>query len=220
MGSEKRPRRAPGPGERQRDAERSRQKILAAAAEEFGEKGYAAARVVDIAARAGLNQQLISYYFGGKQSLYDALRQQWRAQEAGIAAFDLPFAQQVKGYLDAVLDYPARVRLLLWQALDDRPEDAAETDAEGNGTHKALDDIRRRQRDGELTSEFDAEFIMLVAWTATMAPVTVPQLVRGTYGTDPDALRAAFLPQLQKLFQGPGEHARESDPAPGSPSSS
>ncbi len=205
MSSEKRPRRAPEAGERQRDAERSRKKILAAAAEEFGEKGFARARVVDIAARAGLNQQLISYYFDGKQGLYDALVKQWLADEASISAPDAPFAQQIEGYLGTILDRPARARLLLWQALEEVPENTADADDPDSSTAHVLADIRRRQRDGELTAEFDAEFIMIASWAAAMAPITLPHLVRGAYGTDPAAFRAGFLPQLQRLFQGPGE---------------
>ena len=36
---------------------------------EFSAKGFAGARVSEIAARAGVNQQLIAYYFDGKQGL-------------------------------------------------------------------------------------------------------------------------------------------------------
>src|SRR3954454_7719401 len=81
------PRRSPNRDERVRDAERSRAALLDAAETEFGEKGLAGARVEAIAARAGLNKQLISYYFGGKQGLYDAILQRWYTREQG---FDTP----------------------------------------------------------------------------------------------------------------------------------
>jgi hypothetical protein len=75
-------------------------------------------------------------------------------------------------------------------------------DRDASFTH-VLKDIRRRQREGELASEFDAEFILIASWaTATaMAPIALPHLVRGAYGTDPAAFRADFLPQLQRLFK-------------------
>ncbi len=44
--------------------------ILAAARGEFGEHGFAGGRVDRIARRAGVNKQLIFYYFGSKQGLY------------------------------------------------------------------------------------------------------------------------------------------------------
>lgn len=50
----------------------SRQVILTAARDEFGEHGFAGARVGRIAQRAGLNKQLIYYYFGSKSGLFAA----------------------------------------------------------------------------------------------------------------------------------------------------
>jgi TetR/AcrR family transcriptional regulator len=46
--------------------------ILKAARVEFGSRGFAGARVDHIARRAGLNKQLIYYYFGSKAGLYRA----------------------------------------------------------------------------------------------------------------------------------------------------
>jgi TetR/AcrR family transcriptional regulator len=63
------PRRSPKPQERRRDPERTRKLILDAASAEFGAHGYAGARISAIASRAGVNQQLISYYFDGKEGL-------------------------------------------------------------------------------------------------------------------------------------------------------
>ncbi|MEU1393454.1 MULTISPECIES: NAD(P)H-binding protein [unclassified Nonomuraea] len=62
-----------GPDERAQAASGTRERILAASVAEFGAKGYSGARTAGITARAGVNQQLISYYFGGKQGLLVAL---------------------------------------------------------------------------------------------------------------------------------------------------
>src|SRR3546814_1969997 len=55
-----------------RDADRTRQAILHAAQQIFAEKGFAEAGVRDITARAGVNQSLVSRYFGGKLKLFEA----------------------------------------------------------------------------------------------------------------------------------------------------
>jgi len=47
--------------------------ILSAAREEFGQHGLAGGRVDRIARRAGVNKQLIFYYFGSKRGLYRSL---------------------------------------------------------------------------------------------------------------------------------------------------
>lgn len=53
-----------------RDAERTRQDILAAAMNEFAEYGDTGARIDRIAERAGCNKALIYSYFGNKEELY------------------------------------------------------------------------------------------------------------------------------------------------------
>jgi TetR/AcrR family transcriptional regulator len=55
---------------RERD---SRGLLEEAARSEFAEFGYAGARVERIARRAGVNKQLVFYYFGSKEGLYDSI---------------------------------------------------------------------------------------------------------------------------------------------------
>ncbi len=197
------PRRAPRPEERQRDAERTRQRILEAAVEEFSAKGFAGARVAEIAKRADVNAQLITYYFGGKQGLYDALRENWAASESTFATPDQPFGAVVRAYLDTALDRPDLTRLLVWQALDGSPQDAERAQAEQ--IRQAVADIRRRQQAGELTEDFDPEVILAVVWAAAMAPVTIPHVIRAAFNDDlatPTA-RARYASQLEQLFATP-----------------
>jgi AcrR family transcriptional regulator len=72
------PRRSPRGQDRKRDPERTRERILDAAVVEFGEHGFAGARISAIAGRAGVNEQLISYYFDSKEGLYRTLQERWR----------------------------------------------------------------------------------------------------------------------------------------------
>jgi AcrR family transcriptional regulator len=53
-----------------RDPERTRQKILAAATEEFARYGLGGARVDRIAQRAGANKRMLYYYFRDKDNLF------------------------------------------------------------------------------------------------------------------------------------------------------
>jgi AcrR family transcriptional regulator len=61
------------PPERQRDAERTRAEILDVATREFADRGYAGARVDEIAAKTSTTKRMIYYYFGSKQQLYVAV---------------------------------------------------------------------------------------------------------------------------------------------------
>jgi AcrR family transcriptional regulator len=65
--------KAATPEPRGRDADRSRDAILAAARDEFAEHGLGGARVERIAERAALNKRLIYYYFENKDSLFSAV---------------------------------------------------------------------------------------------------------------------------------------------------
>ena len=56
-----------------RPARVSPDRILAAAALEFSERGYAGARVDRIARRARVNKAMLYYHFGSKQGIYRAL---------------------------------------------------------------------------------------------------------------------------------------------------
>ena len=64
------PHRAAG---RRRDPSRTRESILAAALDEFANRGLAGARVDRIAERAGANKRMLYYYFGSKADLFLAV---------------------------------------------------------------------------------------------------------------------------------------------------
>ncbi|MBE0675887.1 MAG: helix-turn-helix transcriptional regulator, partial [Bacteroidales bacterium] len=53
----------------------TRERIFTAASDIFEEKGYAAARMQEIADRAGINKALLHYYFTTKEQLFRAVFQ-------------------------------------------------------------------------------------------------------------------------------------------------
>ncbi len=53
-----------------RDTASAREALISAAVAEFSRKGFAGARVDEIAAAAGVNKQLVYHYFDSKQGLY------------------------------------------------------------------------------------------------------------------------------------------------------
>jgi AcrR family transcriptional regulator len=195
------PRRHPAPGERRLDAERSRRRLLDAALEEFSAKGYAGARVADIAARAGLNKQLISYYFGGKAGLYRALQNDWLDRESDIAPPDLPLAELITRYLHAAVADPRAMRLVLWEALAgdaDQPPPGVVQDAEED-----LSRLRARQADGELAADLDPAAVLLVMMGAVMAPLMMPREATRITGLDPRSpeFETYYAEQLRRVMR-------------------
>ena len=119
-------RRSPPPATRVRDAERTRAAILEAALVEFGEHGYAGARTSAIARRAGINAQLISYYFDGKEGLYRALQARWRGESAPLRNADLPLAEVVAGFVQASVASRSMTRMMVWDGVTGTAMDEGE----------------------------------------------------------------------------------------------
>lgn len=191
----KRQRRAPTPEQRQRDPERSRQRLLSAALDEFAERGYAGARVSSIAARAGLNAQLITYYFGGKPGLYEALAARWLEQETVIDSPAASLDELAAGYLRAMFDDPRMARLLLWEGL---------TGGGANDQEREdLSDMKRRQASGEIAADLDVGLFQLALMGATLAPLALPQIARRITGRDPSdsKFQAAYVEELRRIVR-------------------
>lgn len=201
-GPSRSPRRAPTAAERRRDAERSRQALLDAALDEFSTKGFDGARVQEIADRAGVNKQLITYYFGGKEGLYQEIQRSWPATEAERADPDLPLAETAARYLAAILDDPRPARLLVWRGLTGA---GAEADyLEGAETVDAdLANLGRAQERGEIAAGLDPAFVRMALMGAILAPVMLPETALQATGKAPGSTEFAeyYEAQLREMVR-------------------
>src|SRR5436190_5921594 len=89
----------------------TRRKLLTAARREFADSGLAGARVDEIAARAGVNKQLVYHYFGDKDALYLAVLE-WvyeeiRAQERKLNLAGLPPERAIRKLIESSFDHLA-----------------------------------------------------------------------------------------------------------------
>ncbi len=92
-----------------RDAERTRQALLAAAEIEFSSKGLAGARVDVIAEQAAANKRMLYYYFGSKEELYLAVLERaygaMRKAERELNLTHLAPLEAVKTLVEFKFDY-------------------------------------------------------------------------------------------------------------------
>ena len=180
------PRRSPAPGERQRDPERTRKLILEAAEAEFSAHGYAGARVSAIAARAGVNQQLISYYFNGKEGLYQAMSQQWRQRRDELTPPGTPLPEQLRRNALEALHNPPGPRLLAWSGLQyTGPDDDPDRASRAGMFSESLGELRALQQAGRLPAEVDPACLLVMLMAAAMAPTTLPHVIETVSGADP-----------------------------------
>jgi AcrR family transcriptional regulator len=206
MAADRNPRRTPSPGERQRDPERTRARILDAAKAEFGAKGFAGTRVSDIADRAGVNKQLISYYFGGKEGLYTELNNRWRQVSDQLSSADQPLDAVIAGYVMSTLHDRDGARLMVWSNMS--PGDAPpDTGQERDFLQVQLADLRRRQEAGELPADLDPACVLLALFAAASATVTLPRVARAICGDDAesDEFTARYADQLARLVRHLGD---------------
>lgn len=203
-GTSRSTRRAPAPHERQRDPERTKARILEAAMAEFSAKGFAGARVSEIAARAGVNQQLIAYYFDGKEGLYREMGRQWRAYEAHEFPVDMNFVDVIKGYVKASVDPRLGGRLLAWEGLADTGDDDTEEARERNARIQLeVQELHERQRAGEIDDRIDAAALMLIGMAAGNALAVYPHIARALFGVDGSEPKLVefYADQLGKVFR-------------------
>jgi TetR/AcrR family transcriptional regulator len=114
------PRRAAASSPSDADSSAARSAILAAARAEFSAKGLTGARVNEIAARAGVNKQLIYYYFGSKEDLYRTalevvyteIRTQERRLKLGDMAPEEAMATLIGFSFDYLAEHPDFIGLL------------------------------------------------------------------------------------------------------------
>ncbi len=130
-------------------------RILAAAQEEFARRGFDGARVDQIARRAGVNKQLLFYYFHSKRGLFHAVLSQVAGQIEGAFAGPTPSAgrplKRLRDALEVQFDFfahhPELVTLLAQTGqADARPFGPAINRlvvllAEGQGLGQVRDDV-------------------------------------------------------------------------------
>jgi AcrR family transcriptional regulator len=98
----------------QRRAEDRPREICAAALEVFAEKGFAAARLDEIAKRAGVSKGTLYLYFKDKEDLFravvrSAIAPNIEAVTSTISSSDAPFPEVVRMFLAAFAEREARL---------------------------------------------------------------------------------------------------------------
>ncbi|WP_228447717.1 TetR/AcrR family transcriptional regulator [Streptomyces paludis] len=157
--------------------------MLAAAGAEFGVHGFSGARVVRIAKAAGVSHQLITYYFGGKRGLYEALSERWLTESMRLSQA-LPFAEAARRYVHMAHEDPGWVHTLTREEPGTRPPSESERAAE---LFKSVEVLRERQARGEIRSDLDVGALSLVLFGASIAPVALPWIAREFTRQDPSS---------------------------------
>jgi AcrR family transcriptional regulator len=157
-----------------RAGDATRERILAAATEEFAQFGIAGARVDRIALNARANKAQLYAFFGSKEKLFDTVFSgslDGIVNAVPIDAHDLP-GYAVRLY-DEYLEHPELVRLATWARLERRPAGQLTADsAEHDAVKLAAIESAQREGliDGALTP-FEV-FTAVIAISMTWSPAS------------------------------------------------
>ena len=84
----------------------AKEKLLAAATRLFAEKGFAGVSIRQLAEAAGVNSAMISYYYGGKEGLYEAVLTTQYERLLGkfeaIAVLQAPVKEKIRQYAEVI----------------------------------------------------------------------------------------------------------------------
>jgi TetR/AcrR family transcriptional regulator len=187
---------------RERNPERSRERLLVAGLAEFAAKGFAGARVSAIAARARLNPQLIQHHFGGKLGLYRSVMKRRRSRGGGeISAEPGPMPESLARFHALATSDPEWIRVLLWETLERGQEAGGETlpvftDDRAPRYRERVAWIAAEQSAGRLPSDLDPALLFLSLMGAALYPTLLPAVAEIVSGEDPRS--EAFAPRYEE----------------------
>jgi AcrR family transcriptional regulator len=162
-----RPASPDAPPVRRRDAARTRNEILDVATSEFADRGFAGARVDEIAERTRTTKRMIYYYFGGKEQLYVAVLERAyataREAEREVDVDDLEPAAAIRRLAELTFDHheshPDFIRLVSIENIHRAEHIAGREDFAGENSRaiELIEAILERGRaDGSFTRDIDA----------------------------------------------------------------
>jgi len=194
---------------RRRDAARTQKEILDVATREFADRGYAGARVDEIAARTRTTKRMIYYYFGGKEKLYVAVLERAyataREVERAVDVDHLDPRAAIRRLAELTFDHheshPDFIRLVSIENIH-RAEHMAKSERLRNLNFPAIERIERILERGRADGSFrrDADPVDLHAMISAFCVFRVAN--RHTFGTlfGRDLLDPATRERLRQML--------------------
>jgi AcrR family transcriptional regulator len=171
----------------QRDLDRTRERIMAAAQKEFAAKGFAGARTDAIAGRARINERMIFYCFDSKEGLYRAVLKQKLCARAGIieSTPDEDLTSSMVNGFAAICSDTDSLRMWQWEALDPSKRKLVAEEERRAYFQIEVARWRRAKANGTLPPDADEEMLLLVGAALRTFPLALPQVTSLVTGTDP-----------------------------------
>jgi AcrR family transcriptional regulator len=184
-----------------RNAEQTRQRLLAAAAAEFSAYGIAGGKVERIAIEAQCNKAMIYTYFGSKEELFNSVFVLEVADRIRSVGFDPANLPDYAGRLFDCFDWhPFTVRLYNWYNLE-RPGGPALTTI-GLANENKLGRLEQAQADGVVADHYSPIEMMTLLRSIAATWATLSHSSLGPYAPhERDRRRFCVVDAVERLIQ-------------------
>jgi AcrR family transcriptional regulator len=186
----------------------TKDRLLKAAFEEFSKRGFAGARVDEIASKAGANKALIYQYYGDKEALFKQVLELKVREMASIAVDDPDrFPEVIGEFFDFHAANPWVTRLRLWEALDFGGKTIPNEAERKKHLAAHVGQIEELQRSGVIDPGLDARQLLVTLIGMVEVWFSLPQVARMVSGGNPytpEALkkrRAHLIDAARKLLE-------------------
>ncbi|MBV8772216.1 MAG: TetR/AcrR family transcriptional regulator [Deltaproteobacteria bacterium] len=170
-----------------RDLNRTRESIVAAASMEFARKGFAGARTDAIARRAGVNERMIFYCFDNKEGVYREILRRKLSEKMRLldTGPENDFAASLVNGFEMCAGDVDLLRMVQWEELQGGTELWTASEEHQTLQRAAAAQLRRLKARGALPHDTDEQMLQLVAVALKTLPFLLPQLTRQVSGHDP-----------------------------------
>jgi AcrR family transcriptional regulator len=187
------------------DTENTKRRIREAAVAEFAAHGPAA-RVDQIAARAGVNKERMYAYYGTKDQLFATVLHEELSKLAAAVSLDSASARDLGEYAGRAFDYhsehPELLRLLHWEGLR-WVDGATPEDSERSAYYaRKVAAIAEAQAAGAIAADPDAARLLYAVIALAAWWFAAPQVVRmllGAAADDREAQRIALVALVRRI---------------------
>jgi TetR/AcrR family transcriptional regulator len=178
------------PARRPRDAVETRRRLLDAAEAEFAAKGFAGARLRDVAHTAGVQQALIHHYFVDKEGLYRAVLEHAIAETTegswSILGSVNGIVPLLEGFIDMLVRfYASHANLLAILRMEASSGSSVALEVMRERTKPVFDAVhallQRMQENGDLRRDVPATEMILAVLSMTLFPFQEERLLQALW---------------------------------------
>jgi len=182
---------------------------LNAALKEFSARGFAGARVDEIARRAKANKRMLYHYFQDKEGLFRAVLRDKIKSRLGQVEAQAPVADMVSmlpEWFQQNCQDGDWVRLLAWESLQTLNDRVLDEPARAKLVRQGVAKIKAKQSAGVLRVDVSPFHLLLAKISLAMFPMAMPQVARLILGKPPHDPKfqqeySVFLQKMATVFQ-------------------